>query len=296
MKMKKTPLLIVASSLVALSAPASMAAILVNSPFVLVEPDMDNDSFATAPSASGAVVTISQEVGGEFPAFQTNFTARMSQIGDSVSVSFDIEFGQTITANNRSDFRLSLFDTVAGSEIIGFTHLGQNLTRTDFMRLRIDQDLSNGQIGSGGGSHDSIPADVLPPGEINNTGSNQFALFNTGIVHTLVTTIERIGMDTHQYNRAWTNSAGTTTFTLGVYNESSGDVGGTNFGDDAWGGGNMDQLNGFAIALTTEDPFTGSGTYTVSNFQVTGTAVPEPSASILMLLALSAGLIRRRRV
>jgi hypothetical protein len=279
-------------AVVAICAPSvTMAVTLTNAPFTMTEPDGDNDSFLTGGSASGGVATISPEIGGEFPAVGTTFAARMSEIGDSITVAFDVEFGQQVTGNNRSDFRLSLFDTVAGSEMIGMTHLGVNNTRVDFMRFRLDQDLTPGQIGSGGGSHTGTTGNVFAPGGEPNNG----ALFNLGLVHTFTTTVTRTGADTLTYSRTWSNSFGTSNFDLGTYNEFTGDIEGVNFGDDGWGGGNVNQFNGFAIALTVDDPFVGAGTYTISNFSVNGTPVPEPTAGLLGVMAIAAGLLRRRR-
>lgn len=275
------------------SASATMAATLTNTPLSLAEIDGDGDSFMAGGTVSGGTATIASEIGGEYPAVTSNFLGRMSQIGDSITVAFDIQLNTTAAANNRSDFRISLFDTAAGSELIGMTHFGVNNTRVDFMRFRLDQDLSAGQIGTGGGSHDNTTGNVLAPGGEPNNG----ALASTGLVHTFTTTVTRTGVNTLQYSRGWSNSFGSTSFTLGDYNDATGQIGATNYGDDGWGGGKMTQLNGVAIVLTAGDPWGAgaTGSYTISNFSVTGTPVPEPSAALLGGFCLAAIVGRRRR-
>jgi hypothetical protein len=276
---------------------SSFAATLTNTPLVAVNPDPGQISGFLAPGAtsSGAVATWNVTTGtNQYMNVRTDFEADMSNVGDKTVVRFDFVLGQDVPNDEGADFRFTIFDTVAGAEMIQLVRLGnQGGFNSSMLRSRFDTDLSSPTAFNNGGG--TIGGAIYAPGGTDS--SFGLPLWKAGDVHTFTTTVERLSADTLSYSVLWENAAGSSLFSIPSYNETSG--AGAFDGTDAWPGGKVNQFNGFAITIFSADPFSqdglpGSGTF--SNFSVTGTPVPEPTAGLLGICALSSFLIRRRRM
>ncbi|MFT4551293.1 MAG: hypothetical protein ACI9UA_004879 [Pseudoalteromonas tetraodonis] len=281
-----TIFLIVPAVLLAV-APACFGAGLAVDPFVLFDPD--GASSLSGNTADSTTATLAAVTGGNATRQRvtSNFTpADISQIGQSVQVSFDLMPNNAFVDNNRGDLHLSLFDSVAGSELLGLVHLGENPGRTDFLKFRIDNDISPTGLGAGGNSRG---------GEANAPGG--ITLSAAGVTHSFSMLITRASATEHSFSLSWANSGGISTYSFNSYNETTGVIDGDAdpANSDVWNGP-LNRLDGFSILLHDDDPFNPAnpGSYTISNFTVTGTAIPEPSGALLAMLA-SLGLMARRQ-
>jgi len=280
--------------LVACSASTNAAGLAVT-PFTFDDPE-GNSSLASV-TADGFTATLAPNVGARPRAISDFTPADLSQIGQSLRVAFDLTMNTTAPGNDRTRIRMALVDSIAGSEMIPMVHLGPNVGRDDFIRFRIDQDASLNHLGIGGQSR-ADPPSVLPP--------NGVPVSATGVSHSFDILLTRTGADTFSYSHNWTNTSGEgrAEYSFQSYNETNGDivdVGGASSSqaDDAWGnGGNLAQLDRFAILLERDAPFGAgvTGSYTLSNFTVTGVPVPEPTTGLLGLVALAGFALRRRRL
>jgi MYXO-CTERM domain-containing protein len=124
-------------------------------------------------------------------------------------------------------------------------------------------------------------------------------LADTGITHNFSMLVTRVGADELSFSLSWTNPGGTAVYSFNSYNETNGviDLEGDPATTDVWNGGNVNQFDGFSILLHDDAPFSPAdpGSYIISNFNVTGTAVPEPTGAMLALLAGFGLAFRRRR-
>jgi|GEM_PF-1980173 len=290
-----------------LVAPDIYAAGLAVSPFTLFDPE--GLSFLSGNSADGTTATIDQVrgdvvsdgAGGFFggnavrPRVTSNFTtADISQVGQTVQVDFDMVLNNAFLDDTRGGLHFSLFDSVAGSELLGLIHLGTNAGRTDFVKFRIDNDTSPENLGVGGNSRGG---QALAPGGIT--------LRDTGINHSFSMFITRISPTEHSFNLSWQNAGGISSYSFASYNETIGVIDGeaNPATSDIWNGGMINQFDGFSIMLHDDDPFNtdgnpatfDAGTFVISNFTVSGTAIPEPSSSLLAGLAGIGLALRRRR-
>ncbi len=293
----QNPLRLSFAGLALIGLSSSFAASLSNTPLVAVNPDPGQNSGFLAPGAtsSEAVATWNVTTGtNQYMNVRTDFLADMSNLGDTTVVKFDFVLAQDVPNDEGADFRFTLFDTVAGAEMIQLVRLGNQAGfNSSMLRSRFDTDLSTPTAFNNGGG--TIGTAIYAPG--GTASSFGLPLWKAGDVHSFTTTVERLTADTLSYSVLWENSAGSSLFTIPSYNETSG--AGAFDATDAWPGGSVNQFNGFAITIFSADPFDGSdglpGSGTISNFSVTGTPIPEPTAGFLGAGALAALLFRRRR-
>lgn len=262
---------ILAASL-AFSQLATADEVTLNPTWDLYNPDAT--SSLSSQSSTGFTATIFDVVDpaeGEptsRPAITTLFDpVALSEVGDVITATFDLDVLDEVTENNDTDFRFAFFDTSTNFEIIsGMIDLGT--VSGSSMRIRIDDNVSfepgefdpdnvgdYSNFGGGGGTIGSSGGKPGGTGEIKAVG----------VVHRFVTTIERTAVDMIQIETAW-GVDGQYLVATATLDETNP----TNI-DDVPPGGNFVDFDGFGFRLDDNDPFnaaTASGRFRISNLKI----------------------------
>ena len=219
--------------------------------------------------------------------YQTFEGLEVSRVGDAVQVSFDLELLTPILEDNQGDLHLSLFDTKTNYEMISLVHIGTNLSRTDFMKFRVDPEVSPGGAFDPNNIAGMAVGGNSRAGSANHPGEPLAAI---EIVHTFTVRVERVSDTELSYSFTWENEGNSSTHSFAAYNETSGVIDGQADPDnsDVWANGRLEQFNGFGLFLHEDDPFDqddndstfDSGTIRVSNVVVDYTTTEHPPFSI----------------
>lgn len=240
--------------------------------------DPEGNSSLSGQSSSGFTAEISDVTDGDArPAVVQEFSAAsISEVGESVEVSFDVNLLDDVVSPQDTDFRFVLYDTESNFQfLLGMIDAGAPSGTA--MRMRIDDRISaEGNPAPG----PFIPGDYSHlcggGGTLNPSGSNPG---NDGLQFTVDTShfkasITRISATELELSTTWITSGVTPTVVVttgAILNEAS-----PANADDVPTSGSFTQLNGFGIRLYDNDFFdvdgdagtVDPGSYEVSNLEI----------------------------
>jgi hypothetical protein len=245
----------------------------------LYAPEGGNNALSEQ-SSDGFTVTMAQVTGGNYlyrPVVAQEFGVDkdISEVGQAITISFDVEVLDAVTVASDVDFRFSIYDTNQNCMITsGMIDFGPPAGNT--MKIRVEEKVSLSNLIS-----EDPEVYAFVPGEYQGLGGGSSTLGQVsgypgngmqyvGEVTHLETTITRTASNEVGVVTLWSDSAGSNTVTCiaSINEDAPADPDGMPYS------GKYEVFNGFGFKLYDDWPFESAteGRFKVSNYEVSYTA------------------------